>query len=55
MPIGVGPVPRNSVHASPKAISRMSCTPAWNAAGTSPSSRRVVAVSSDTDAVPALA
>ncbi|ETB11214.1 hypothetical protein O980_12795 [Mycobacterium avium subsp. paratuberculosis 08-8281] len=47
--------PRNSVQARPNAISRMSWMPAWNAAGTSPSSIAVVSASSSTDRRPALA
>ncbi len=55
MPIGAPVSPRNSAHASPKAINRMSWIPAWNAVGTSPSSIAVVSASSSTDKRPALA
>ncbi|SKT79679.1 Uncharacterised protein [Mycobacteroides abscessus subsp. abscessus] len=53
--MGAPLMPRNSFQASPKAISRMSCTPAWNAAGTSPSNCLVVSVSNATDNRPAFA
>ncbi|SKU94221.1 Uncharacterised protein [Mycobacteroides abscessus subsp. abscessus] len=55
MPMGAPPAPRNSFQASAKAMSKTSCIPAWNAAGTSPSSIRVTSASRAADNVPATA
>ncbi|CPU66316.1 Uncharacterised protein [Mycobacteroides abscessus subsp. abscessus] len=55
MAIGAAPVPKCCAHARAKAISRISCTPAWNAAGTSPSNICVVSASRNSVSRPAVA
>ncbi|ORW53153.1 hypothetical protein AWC20_20215 [Mycobacterium parmense] len=51
---GAPAVPRNSAQAKANAINRISWIPAWNAAGTSPSSMRLVSTSSCAARLPAL-